>query len=220
MVEKLSNYTVLYAEDEEGIRKNLAEMLTLLFHRVLVAQNGEEAYELYKKYSPDLIITDIKMPKLNGIELVKKIRKEDKITQIIINSAHTEVDYMLEAVELSLIRYIVKPITSTKLNEALEKFLELQNFDKIIDLADEWKYDKANKIVLHNETIYELTKKELSLLELFLLEKSVITYAKIELELWENESMSLNALRLFMKNFRKKLPPNYIKNIQGVGYKL
>ena len=220
MLEKLSNYRVLYAEDDAGVRKNVAEMLKLLFKDVYVAADGKEAYKLFEEYLPDIVITDIQMPYLNGIDLAKKIRKRDEKTQILIISAHTEIDYMLEAVELSLIRYIVKPITETKLFEALERFLEIQKSSGVIDLAKEWVYDSANKIIKNNSIEYELTKKESSLLELLLSKKSVLTYEEIEMELWPDEYMSLNALRLLMKNFRKKLPKDYLKNIQGVGYKL
>ena len=220
MLEQLSNYNVLYAEDDAGVRKNVAEMLTLLFKEVYVACDGEEAYQLFEEHIPDIVITDIKMPRLSGIELAKKIRKKDENTQILIISAHTQVDYMLEAVELSLIRYIVKPITETKLFEALERFLEIQKSIGIIDIAHGWVYDSANKVIRHETIEYELTKKESSLLELLLSKRSVLTYEEIEMELWPDEYMSLNALRLLMKNFRKKLPKDYLKNIQGIGYKL
>jgi DNA-binding response OmpR family regulator len=220
MLKQLSKYSVLYAEDESGVRKNVAEMLELLFKEVYVACDGEEAYLLFEEHHPDIVITDIKMPKLTGIELAKKIRKKDESTQILVISAHTEVDYMLEAVELSLIRYIVKPITETKLFEALERFLEIQKSSGVIDLVDDWVYDSANKVICHATKEYELTKKESRLLELLLSKKSVLTYEEIEMELWPDEYMSLNALRLLMKNFRKKLPKDYLKNIQGIGYKL
>ncbi len=100
MLEQLSNYRVLYAEDDIGVRKNVAEMLTLLFKEVYVACDGKEAYKLFEENLPDIVITDIKMPRLSGIELAKKIRKKYEKTQILIISAHTEVDYMLEAVRV------------------------------------------------------------------------------------------------------------------------
>lgn len=220
MLEQLSNYTVVYAEDDDGVRKHVSEMLGLLFKDVYIACNGEEAYNLFEECSPDIVITDIKMPRLSGIDLVKKIRKTDEKTQIIIISAHTDVDDMLEAVELSLVRYIVKPITETKLFEALDRFLEIKKSLGVVDLACDWVYDSSIKVIKNNEIKYELTKKESTLLELLLSKKSLLTYEEIELELWQDESMSLNALRQLMKNFRKKLPKDYIKNIQGIGYKL
>ena len=220
MLEQLSNYTVIYAEDDDGVRRHVSEMLGLFFRDVRVACDGEEAYKLFEECSPDIVITDIKMPRLNGIDLVKRIRKKDEKIQIIIISAHTDVDDMLEAVELSLIRYIVKPITETKLFEALGRFLEIKKSLAVVNLAHDWVYDSSVKIIKNSEKKYELTKKESSLLELLLSKKSLLTYEEIELELWQDESMSLNALRQLMKNFRKKLPKDYIKNIQGVGYKL
>jgi DNA-binding response OmpR family regulator len=219
-VEQLSNYTILYAEDDDGVRSSVSEMLELLFSEVYVARDGKEAYELFLEKSPDVIITDIKMPNLSGIELAKKIRKENSNIAIIIISAYIEVDYMLEAIDLSLMKYIVKPITETKLFGALEKFLKYKKNSGIIKLTDGWIYNSLKKVIISPDDEYELTKKESKLLELLLSKKSVLTYEEIEMELWSNEYMSLNALRVLMKNFRKKLPKGYLKNIQSIGYKL
>ncbi|WP_331775494.1 response regulator transcription factor [Sulfurospirillum sp. 1612] len=220
MLEKLSKYSVLYAEDEAGIRQNVAEMLSLFFKEVYLAKDGMEAYELFVEKSPDLVITDIKMPILDGIELTKKIREQDSKAQILILSAYTEVDYMLAAVELSLVRYIVKPITETKLVDALNKFLESKESSGMIEFHDGWFYDTHKKQIIHEDQVFELTKKEVKFLELIFERDSVITYEEIERELWEDEYMSLNALRLMMKNLRKKLPKGSLRNIQSVGYKL
>lgn len=219
-VEQLSNYTILYAEDDEGVRNSVSEMLSLLFKEVFIAADGEEAYTLFLEHSPDIVMTDIKMPKCDGISLAKKIRKKDNSIAIIVVSAYTEVDYMLEAIDLSLMKYIVKPITETKLLEALEKFLQVQKSSGITILTNGWVYDSSKKMIIHDDEVFELTKKESKLLELLLSKKSVLTYEEIEMELWQDEYMSLNALRLLMKNFRKKLPKGYLKNIQSVGYKL
>lgn len=221
MLKQLANYRVLYAEDDEGVRKNVSEMLSLLFKKVYVAKDGEQAYDLFLENAPDIVITDIKMPKMNGIELSREIRKTDTKIQILIISAHTEVDFMLDAIELSLMRYIVKPITETKLCEALKKFLALQESIGIVELSEGWSYNSDKKVTIsEREVEYELSKKESKLLELLLGKKSILTYEEIELALWPDETMSLNALRLLMKNFRKKLPLDYLKNVQSIGYKL
>lgn len=220
MLEKLANYTVLYAEDNDGVRKNVAEMLELLFKKVILAKDGQEAYELFCTNEIDLLITDIKMPRLSGLELAKKIRKENKKIEIVILSAHTEVDFMLEAVELNLIRYLIKPITEAKLIDVLQKFLDSQANENCHKLADGWMYDSLEKIIIHDDNMYELTKKEAKFLDVLLKRKSVLSYEEIESVLWGDEYMSLNAMRLMIKNFRKKLPEGLIKNIQGFGYKL
>ncbi|MDD3463025.1 MAG: response regulator transcription factor [Sulfurospirillaceae bacterium] len=220
LLKQLSHYTVLYAEDDSGIRKNINELLSMLFKEVYLAVDGEEAYEKYLSLKPDLVITDIKMPRLNGIDLAKKIRHVDDQAQIIVITAHTEVDFMLEAIELFLVRYIVKPITEPKLLDALEKFLDSKEKVNRKEIADGWFYDYLKKAICHNETLYELTKKEARFLEILLSKNSIISYEEIERELWGDEYMSLNALRLMIKNLRKKLPEGVLKNIQGVGYKM
>jgi len=220
ILNKLSNYSVLYAEDELGVRKNVYELLSLLFKKVYLANDGEEAYEIFIQSQPDLVITDIKMPRLSGIDLAKKIRQKEDKAHIIIITAYTEVDFMLEAIELSLLRYIVKPITESKLFDALEKFLQAKEKANLQEIAPEWYYDMLQKSITNKMTIYELTKKEAKLIELLLQKDSIITYEEIEASLWENEYMSLNALRLMIKNLRKKLPEGTLKNIQGIGYKL
>ncbi len=220
LLKKLAHYKVLYAEDDLGVRKNVYELLCLLFKEVYLASDGKEAYALFMQHKPDLMITDIKMPHMNGIELVKKIREDDTKTHIIMVTAYTEVNFMLEAIELSLLRYIVKPMTETKLFDALEKFLRAHEKTSSKELANGWQYDYLQKAILHGDTTYELTKKETRFMELLLQKDTVITYAEIEENLWEHEYMSLNALRLMVKNLRKKLPEGILKNIQGIGYKL
>lgn len=220
ILDKLSKYNVIYAEDEDGIRENISEFLSLVFNKVFTAANGEEALELYKNHHADLIITDIKMPKLSGIDLVKEIRKIDEEIEIIVVSAHTEVDFMLEAIELHLIRYIVKPLTETKLVDAFERFLNSKEKHDLFNFNEDSYFNINTNEVFHDDEIHILTKKESEFLKLLIRSKKIVSYEEIENTLWLDDFMSLNALRLFIKNLRKKLPKSVIKNIQGVGYQI
>ena len=222
ILDKLSSYRALYVEDEAGIAKNIGEILEGLFAQVYVGENGLDGLRLYKAHKPDLIITDIVMPKLNGLDMIKKIRLQDKQTSIIIVSAHTDLPSMLQAVELGLLKYIVKPITQTKLIDALCHFMQSQQpRSGEYYLAPNWVYKQSLSLVAFGETTHLLTRKENLFLKALLEEKRILEYAEIDYIIDNQDAfMSQNALRLFIKNIRKKLPPNAIENVQAIGYKL
>ena len=218
-INKLNAFSVLYVEDEDGIRNNIEQILQHLFKETNSAKNATEAYMKYLEFNPDLIITDIKMGTETGIDLIKKIRENDKDIKIVITSAYTNLDYLLEATELNLIKYIVKPITNTKLIEAFESFLKSNTNQKIYMLKDNWYFNSQKSIISNDKEEFVLTKKEILFLELLISKKSVISYEEIFNHICDdNILMSQNAMRQFIKNLRKKLPLNYLKNIQGVGY--
>lgn len=220
-INKLNAFTVLYVEDEDGIRNNIEQILQHLFKETNSAKNASEAYIKYLEYNPDLIITDIKMGAETGIDLIKKIRKSDSKTRIIITSAHTDLEYLLEATELHLVKYIVKPLTQDKLMDALEAFINTYDENKIYNLTLNWIFDYSESIISNGNEEFNLTKKENTFLKLLISKNRIITYEELENNIWDEDSiMTANAMRLFIKNFRKKLPENFLKNIQGVGYKL
>ena len=221
MINKLSAFKVLYVEDENGIRENIKEILEHYFKETNTAKNASEAYQKYLQNKPDLIITDIQMVGENGLDLIKRIRQSDSKTRIIITSAHTDLEYMLQATELHLIKYIIKPITHDKLINALEAFIKSYDDNKIYSLNEKWIFDFSKSIISNNEEEYDLTKKEVLFLKKLITKNRIITYEEMENLIWDEDSvMTPNAMRLFIKNFRKKLPPKSLKNIQGTGYRL
>lgn len=221
LVKKLKAYSILYIEDEDGIRNNINEILKELFYNVVTSNNTADALIKYKEQKPDLIITDIQLKGKTGIDFIKEIRKIDSKTRVIITSAFTDLDYMLDAAELHLVKYIVKPLTNEKLFEALEAFINSYEKSKIFNLSEECLYDSQNLTIKNENEEFLLTKKEASFLNLLVNKNRLITYEELENKVWDEDSvMTPNAMRLFIKNFRKKLPKDILKNIQGMGYKL
>ncbi len=212
-----SHLSILYVEDEDLIRQNAVEYLDRLCAKVLEARDGYEALQIYTDQKPDIIITDIKMPRLNGLELAKKIRRLDKTTPVIIATAHTETTYLLQAVELQLIKYIVKPVTAAKLKEALTMAMDSHS---VLMIDPNTRYDTFNKSLLIGDEHIKLTKNENLLLDLLVKNhQRAVTYKEIENLIWLDSGMSIDALRSLVCAVRKKMQGNFIENISGIGYR-
>jgi DNA-binding response OmpR family regulator len=219
----LKNYTILYVEDDEEVRKVAVEYLSRLCKKVYEAENGKVALNIWREYKPDIIITDISMPKMNGIDMARYIRSEDLKTPIIVATAYTDQEYLLKAVELQLVKYIIKPITKEKLMGALELSVQ-RSQDKskfALPLSKKCAYNAYSKEIICDGVSVKLTKNELLFLDLLAFNTSrVVTYEEIESQVWPYEGMSSDAIRSLVRALRKKLPDNALENISGVGYKL
>lgn len=152
----LENITILYAEDEPLLLEETAYTLRLFKVNVICAKNGLEALELYKnqKQNIDMILTDIKMPKLDGLSLIKEIREIDKFIPVIITTAHQETDFLKTSIELGISAYVLKPIDIYQLRDTLIKAIEPQRLknaliEKNTKLQIEIKKnEEKNKIML------------------------------------------------------------------------
>jgi len=222
-MDAFKKYTILYIEDDEGVRTINSRFLNRMFDELYEAKDGQEGYELYLKYHPDIILTDIKMPRMDGITLSKKIRKNDSTTKIIISTAFSDKNYLMEAIELKLEKYIVKPITSRNLIPVLTHTVEKLDSERDYKVAldDNFYFDNNTSLFYFENKEIDFTKKELSFLKLLVLNKNrVVSYEEIEQKVWDSEYMSLNSLRTTIGFLRKKIPFNCIKNISNMGYKL
>lgn len=214
----ISKYKVLYAEDEDAIRKGYVSTLKLYFSEVIEASDGDEAYEKYIEHKPSLLILDINMPKLNGLELAKKIRIEDKKIKIIILSALGDQDTLIKACELNLLKYLLKPIKTIELDTVLNSIITELNKNKLI-------FDIKTSQLLENNIRIKLTKNELELIKLLYLNKnSIVSNSDILNYLWEDtidDSIDINnKLRILVYRLNKKFTNEVIFSTYGVGYQL
>lgn len=221
MRKQKDNLTLLYAEDDLELRQRVLYYIKEMFTEIHLASNGLEALQLYKQNEIDIIITDISMPKLNGIELTKEIRKKDKKTPIIIITALDDKTTLIEAIPLNLVRYIVKPFDITKdilqetILESIERITESNNI--IITLGAQ-KYDFTNKKLVKKDEETFLTQNEAALFELLIKNKNrLITFQTIEEVVFQDDIMSDSAFKNLLLRLRKKLEIDIIKSVRGMG---
>lgn len=121
---------LLYVEDEEIVRAPFSEMLIRRVQEVITAENGEVGLKLYEQCKPDLIITDIKMPIMDGLTMVDRIRARDKHIPVIITTAFEFKDYLKKSIEVGVNQYLVKPIERSAVDQALAEMARLVEFQK------------------------------------------------------------------------------------------
>lgn len=224
----MKNISLLYIEDDHDIQEIYLDSIKEQVDVVHLASDGEEGYEAYLEHKPNIILLDIDMPKLDGLSLAKKIREKDSSVKIIITTAYGEQDKLLQAIELYLVKYILKPIDPTLLKEALEKakseISESQEEELLTYHLDEdtvW-YFESEKLYT-NEVEVKLTKNERRLLKLLSTnENKVFTFFEIFDHISYDDfdkDYDANQIRALVKLLRKKVPKESILNIYGEGYR-
>ncbi|WP_024955838.1 response regulator transcription factor [Sulfurospirillum arcachonense] len=215
-----AHFRLLYVEDDSGVREVNLRFLNRMFHTVYSATNGENGYAQYLKYKPDIIITDLKMPILDGIGMVKRIRESDNKTKIIITTAFTDEEQLINAVELNIVRYVVKPLNQRNLLPALEKAIKELGQRKKIAISSNVYLDIERNVLFFHEKEYHLTKKEFLFLELLGNNTNrTISYSEIESYIWDEEPMSMKSLRTMVGSIRKRFHlEELIRNVSGLGY--
>jgi len=221
LLEKLKNYTILCVEDEEGIRKRMVNTLKYYFKDVLDAPNGSDGYDLYLEYKPDIIISDIEMPNTNGISMVTKIRDKDLDVIIIMLTAYSSEEYLLQLINLNINHYILKPVDSDNLLNGIIKSLGNQILDNQIVFSSDMYFNLDSRELFYKDELITLRKRDKDFLLLLHKNKNcVVTYDLIEEYLWRDKSMSMSALKTFIKEFRQRIPLDIITNVPQEGYKL
>ena len=120
MTPAASDISVLYVEDESSIRSTLEMFLRQRFNNVMTAGSAAEGLRIYHEKHPEIVLTDICMPDMNGIEMTKIILDEDRSAKVIITSAYNEADYLMQAINLGIQHYLLKPVEFPLLSKILE----------------------------------------------------------------------------------------------------
>ena len=221
----MNSFKLLYIEDDKDIQEIYLNLLQDDVGEILCANDGEEGYEKYLSFKPDIILLDINMPKIDGLTLAKKIRDVDKDVKIIVTTSYSDREKLLQAVELYLVKYILKPIEPDELKGAMNKAIkELnQERDKLFYLDDTTTWNATNQKLIENDKEIRLTKNERRFLMLISSNPSkVYTFFEIFDYLSYDDfdkEFDANQIRALVKLVRKKVPKDAILNIYGEGYR-
>ena len=196
-------------------------ILSPLFNNVFIAENGEEAIEIFDNQKIHIVMMDVKMHNLSGIDVAKYMRDKDKNIPIFLVSSYTDVNELIEAIKLDLVDYIKKPFTFEKLLstlfECLDKMKLKGNLKHI--LGENIFYDELSKKVFINNKDILLTKSELKIIETLIKKRGqMVTYLEF-INILDRE-LSESALKNIVYRLRSKLEGNSIKNLYNVGYML
>ena len=119
------NLKILYVEDEEDTLQEMRTFLKRRFSHVILARSGEEALQKFKEFDPALLITDLRLPGLGGLEVIKELRTRGFQGPVLITSAVDDIEIILSSVDLGISKYMLKPLNTRELEEALIGFAEL-----------------------------------------------------------------------------------------------
>jgi len=219
---KLNSLTVLFVEDEKELRNALEGAIGDEFEKFIVARDGDDGLKKFKKYKPDIVITDILMPIRDGLEMAKDIKHISRETPIIVLSAFSEKERLLKAIDVGIDKYLIKPIDPDELMLTVNYIAdELLSLDKVVELGSGYQFDKNRKVLVQKGKTITLTKKELLFISILVKNLGVfVLHEEIKKYVWTNKNVTDAAIRTFIKRVREKTGKEFIKNVPGLGYKI
>lgn len=220
----LKSLKVLFVSKKENISEKELSILNMFFNKIIFANNSKKALSIFSEEHPDVVISDIDLEFISGIEFCKVIRKVNSSIPIIILSKHTEKNNLFEIIRLQVVDFVVRPIKVENLIYALNQTAKhiVNNGNITIKLSNGFIYSyKEKHIKKNNSEILKLTKNEFRLLELLIANKHK-TLSKIDIEtiLWVDEIITESAFKSLFSRLRNKIGKASIKNSFGIGYQL
>jgi heavy metal response regulator len=216
---------ILVVEDEKNIANYLKKGLAEAGYKVDLAHDGEDAVYMASINDYDLILLDVMIPKMDGVEVCKTLRKEKNSAYIILISAKDKIQDKIRGLDAGADDYITKPFAFAELLARVRAVLRRNSEDKesIISAAD-LTVNLLNREVKRGDKVIELTLKEFSLLEYFLRNKNlVLTRTMIAEKVWNIDFLTdTNVVDVYINHLRKKIDKDFeqklIHTVRGVGY--
>ncbi|MBR5131154.1 MAG: response regulator transcription factor [Alistipes sp.] len=223
----MAKRVILVVEDDATLRRILRDVLIINGYDVVVAENGEEGCCLFEQHAIDLVIADVMMPRMDGFEMVRRMRERGANTQFIFLSALDSAEDVVEGFRSGGHDYLRKPFD---MNELMVRVESLMSRLEVRSVASELRvgralFDISSGELRCNDMVEHLSSREAAILKI-LLENvgKVVTYQQLLLELWGDDSYyNLRSMNVFVSHLRAKLQrigSVHISSERGVGYKL
>lgn len=226
----MNTLTLLYVEDDTMIRENFTQILQRYFTTVLVADNGRQALELYNRHRPDAALLDISIPHISGLQVAAKIRESDQEIQIIMLTAYADREKLMQAVNLQLFAYLIKPVQQAELDTTLRSLIKRVSKSARWTLSYGYSWDSDEKGLYFQQEKIRLTNNEQLALELLCSNpKRRFKACEIAHEIFEefdDNDLECNNIVQLLSRFKAKMSKLYtteglfIQNIYGGGYQV
>jgi len=224
---------VLLVEDESTLAMIIKDTLEVQNFTIRIAENGEEGLLSFWKEKPDIVVTDVMMPKIDGFEMIRRIRNTDKQVPVLFLTARSAINDVVEGFEIGADDYLKKPFGMQELIVRIRALVgRVAQYSKAScrEMVEEYKFGKYTLNVVKQELtidnkIKTLSHRETGILRMLIEERNnVVKTTDILLELWGDDSFfNSRSLQVFITKLRHKLSQDEnikIINIRAIGYKL
>ncbi|MAC83803.1 MAG: transcriptional regulator [Arcobacter sp.] len=227
----MNDLNLLYIEDDEEALEDVVFLLKRSFTKIYTASNGVEGFDLFKENSIDIVLLDINIPKLSGLEVAAKIRKIDENIPILFLTAHSETQKLISAINLQAISYIIKPFNVDELKSSILKAVTKVNKEKStakkVLLNNGFYWNSYNSELYYKSVLLHITKNEILLIKsLFDNRNRFITAEELSEIIFDNKKIENNSIVQLISRFKNKITKKinnklfFIENIYGQGYRI
>lgn len=215
---------LLLLEDDFEYRQTIKEYLESLDYIIDDFDNGEDAFDAIYERSYHILILDIRVPKLSGYDLVKRLRKENNNTPVIYITSLTDINNLSLGYELGCNDYIKKPFSPKELRYRVEQLIKLfysKENQELVKLQDGFEFNILNNELYKNTQQIHLTKKEKELLFCLISHKNeFVSIQQLRSDVWDDKYINESDIRITIKKIRDKTTKELIINQRGLGYKI
>ena len=212
---------LLLIEDEQDLRNALQRGLIKRGYAVDAASDGAKGFEMACIYEYDLLILDLNLPSMDGLDILKELRKENKELRVLILSARSDVENRIVGLDFGANDYLVKPFHFDELEARIRSLLRRRFVQEDVRLTcGRVEVDTARRCAYENRILLDLTRTEFAILEFLMLNRGQpVSTEQLMEHIYDGEAdLFSNAIKVHIHMLRRKLQSDLIQNIRGAGY--